>query len=61
MCVMIHALCSETRTLERPLLFEIRTTHQGAGYGLLVLHGYALACVPRCRPGPMLPLLGAVA
>ena len=25
MCVMIHALCSETRTLERPLLFEIRS------------------------------------
>ena len=26
--------------------------HQGAGYGLLVLHGHAIACVPRCRPSP---------
>ena len=27
-------------------------SHQGAGYGLLVLHGHAIACVPRCRPSP---------
>jgi len=36
-------------------------TRARPGYGLLVLHGRAIACVPRCRPGPMLPLFGAVA